>query len=148
MNRSVFMDKRAHLFFKRLVTMVLCMAMLTPALPSFAAVAKAAEETAETETVATDSVAEATETSDAEAADDMYQTSLLADWNTIKITDGIYVPAYSGGTTSQVLAYDCGNGITNNGEKSYLVIVTGTHSSQFLAYKSTLEAGSCVQLPQ
>lgn len=50
----------------------------------------------------------------------------------IQISDEISIPGYPGGKTSKVLAYDGGNGVSNKGEKSYIAIVTGTNSSQFM----------------
>ena len=53
-------------------------------------------------------------------------------------SNAISIPSYTGGKTSQALAYDCGNGVSKDGAKSYLKIVTGTNSSQFVSYKSKL----------
>ena len=41
---------------------------------------------------------------------------------------------------TNVLVYDCGNGLTNDGAKSYMKLVTGTTSAEFLAYVNTLTA--------
>ena len=57
----------------------------------------------------------------------------------LSMGQGIYVPKYSGGTTSNVLEYDCGNGVTDNGEKSYLRIVTKTTKAEFNSYCGKLE---------
>ena len=53
----------------------------------------------------------------------------------------ISVPAYSGGKSSGWMTYDCGQylGLGNTGTESKMMIVTGTTSSQFLTYGSTLK---------
>ncbi|MBR4308492.1 MAG: hypothetical protein IKT58_02740, partial [Oscillospiraceae bacterium] len=53
----------------------------------------------------------------------------------------ISVPAYSGGTASGWMTYDCGQylGLANTGTQSKMQIITGTTSSQFLAYGTTLK---------
>ena len=53
---------------------------------------------------------------------------------------------YSGGTKSSTLEYDCGNGVTGGGEKSYLTIVTDTSASNFSSFQTKLKnAGYTVQ---
>jgi hypothetical protein len=59
----------------------------------------------------------------------------------IVISQEITVPEYAtaGGSVSQTMEYDCGNGVSGKGEKSYLTIVTGTPSSEFTAYLEVLK---------
>lgn len=53
---------------------------------------------------------------------------------------------YSGGTKSNTMEYDCGNGVTRGGDKSYLTVVTGTKVSHFTAFQTNLKnAGYTVQ---
>ncbi|MBR6826399.1 MAG: hypothetical protein IKM59_07625, partial [Oscillospiraceae bacterium] len=51
------------------------------------------------------------------------------------------VPAYSGGTSSGWMTYDCGQyfGLSNTGTQSKMRIVTGTTASQFLTFGTTLK---------
>ena len=61
----------------------------------------------------------------------------------IVVSQTITLPGYPGGSSakvSKVMKYDCGNAVTGNGDKSYLTIVTGTTSSEFLANRDTLKA--------
>jgi hypothetical protein len=53
----------------------------------------------------------------------------------------VSLPAYDteNGTVSQILEYDCGNGVTNDGSKSYYVMVNGTDAEEFAAYCAALE---------
>ena len=53
----------------------------------------------------------------------------------------ISVPAYSGGTSSGWMTYDCGQhfGLSNTGTQSKMRIVTGTTASQFLTFGTTLK---------
>ncbi|MBP3412130.1 MAG: hypothetical protein J6K89_02620, partial [Oscillospiraceae bacterium] len=53
----------------------------------------------------------------------------------------ISVPAYSGGTSSGWMTYDCGANLTlsNTGNQSKMKIITGTNATQFLAYGTSLK---------
>lgn len=67
-------------------------------------------------------------------------TAVISD---IVVSAGITLPGYPGGSSakvSKVMKYDRGNAVTGNGDNSYLTIVTGTTSSEFLAYRDTLKA--------
>jgi hypothetical protein len=46
---------------------------------------------------------------------------------------------YSGGTKSNSLEMDCGNGLSGNGEKTYMTIVTGTSASNFSSFQTKLK---------
>lgn len=51
----------------------------------------------------------------------------------------ISVPEYSGGTMSEFVEYDCGNGLKGDGSKSYLAVVTGTTPDEFQSYVDILK---------
>ena len=53
---------------------------------------------------------------------------------------------YSGGTKSSTMEYDCGNSVTEGGEKSYLTVVTKTTAAHFTSFQTKLKnAGYTVQ---
>lgn len=53
---------------------------------------------------------------------------------------------YPGGTISGTMEYDCGNGVTSGGEKSYLTVVTKTTAAHFSTFQTKLKnAGYKVQ---
>lgn len=119
------METRNTKLIRRFFALLLCVAMLLPMI----AVPGAAAEL--TDPAAGASGAESTE-AEGSAEDAELVPSLLSSRASITI------PSYSGGRTSDTLVYDGGNGISKDGAKSYLTIVTGTDSSEFVSYKSTL----------
>ncbi len=60
----------------------------------------------------------------------------------------VCVPAYSGGTSSGWMTYDCGSGLTfgNTGSESRMQIVTGTTEAQFKAYCTNLEGNNYTKI--
>jgi hypothetical protein len=110
------MEKNGYTMYQRLLAMLLCLVMLAP---SFLTSARAAEAAA------------------------------TGNENGIVITDTITVPGYpsnSSHTITKVLTYDCGNGLTKAGDKSYMVMVTGTSAAAFAQYQATIKnSGYIVQ---
>ena len=47
---------------------------------------------------------------------------------------------YSGGTASNIMEYDCGNAVANNGSKSYLRIIQDTTETEYLNYCRALSS--------
>lgn len=120
--------------FRQLLALVLRVAMLLPMIPVPVYAEELTELSEETSSgVVTEDSAEAPVTN--EAAPQAEDPSVIA------IADGISIPAYTGGKTSKTLAYDCGNGVAKDGSKSYLTIVTGTTSAEFVAYTQLLADG-------
>ena len=111
------MEKKKHVFFRQALTLLLCVAMLLPVLPVSAGALEAGAE----------------KTAVAEKAVSPVEQSYVA-------PDISGLPAYSGGNVSQTMEYDCGNGVSGNGEKSYLTVVTDTTAAEFNAYQQTLTA--------
>jgi hypothetical protein len=104
--------------FRQIIAMILCLAMmmLMIAVPGNAteltepagdAVVVSAEAPAE---VPTEAPTKEAAVESADVPEDTENAKTVNAAAVITIADGISIPAYSGGTTSKTLEYDCGNG--------------------------------------
>lgn len=141
--------------FREFLALLLCMAMLLPLMPVPVAATELTDPTDETvsavseettepeESESADSEATASTEASEEAQEIIAESEAVAETidaaGDIVLSADISIPGYTGGTVSDSMEYDCGNGVTNDGSKSYLTIVTETNSSAFRAYKQLLE---------
>ena len=125
--------------WQRIVSLALCLAMLLSFLP---ATARAVEGTA------SDPVQLTAEQEPVSQEKQSADPELLADWleqyeqeslEPLGLS-GITLPEYetADGLVSRTMTYDCGNGVTGDGSKSFLTVVTGTTAGEFEGYKSLL----------
>lgn len=107
------MKMRISKTFKRFFALLLCLAMVLPLIP-LQLPAKAA---------GTETNADATQ------------------WEAVsnQVRD-IYLTVNQSADMSQTLEYDCGNGLSAGGEKSYMTIVEGAKASQFISFVAALDA--------
>lgn len=108
--------------------------------------AQAATEATEATTEATEATTEATEATTEATEDATEETGMLlgrfglfASYPDIRVTDAISLPGYPARKVSKTVEYDCGNGVANDGSKSYLTIVTETEYDEFIAYTEILK---------
>ncbi len=109
------MKKSMMMFCRRLLSLLLCAAMVLPVISEFVFAIAAAQVSGESG-VMTES--------------ELNQINNL----------------YPGGTKSNTMEYDCGNGVSRGGEKSYLTVVTNTTDSHFNTFKMNLENAGFVEM--
>lgn len=139
------MEVKCLKFVRRWVALLLCAAMMLSIMPVRArAETDGTEQTTQTEEAVSAAVTDATDpTEETEATDPTEETEALI--GTLAVTKGlkmgqVTLPEYetASGAVSQVLEYDCGNGVANDGSKSYLVMITGTTAEEFAGYCAAL----------